>query len=224
MHQLTNTQEWISAPEAGPRKLGDLDRNIVALLGHKILRLRDILPNDRVRRRLYEVVAEDLRYEGERARRAQVALNDLELRLLAVPRPRADDLHVERARDFERLRDLLRDLLNTRKIVLRHRVRREDEGGVAGVHAGVLDVFGHGVDDELAFVRDRVDVELLGALNEFADDDRVQRRDRCGRGQVVLKRRFLVNDVHRRAGQDVRRPNEHRVPWVCCQYGFPDHE
>jgi hypothetical protein len=39
------------------------------------------------------------------------------------------------------------------------------------VHAGVLDVLRDGVDDERAVVRDGVDVDLLRAVDELADDD-----------------------------------------------------
>jgi hypothetical protein len=45
------------------------------------------------------------------------------------------------------------------------------------VHAGVLDVLGDGVVNDLAVARDRVDVDLLRVLDELGDDDRVVGRD-----------------------------------------------
>jgi len=45
------------------------------------------------------------------------------------------------------------------------------------VDAGVLDVFRDGRDDHVAILRNRVNVQLLGALDELGHDDGVDRRD-----------------------------------------------
>ena len=225
----TDAQERIRAPKPRPRKLRDLDRRILPRLRHHVHRRGHLPPHDRPRRRLDKIMPQHLRHERERARRAQVALDHLQRRLLFLPlgllplgilpsgraggRTRlADDLHVERPRDLERLGDLLRDALHARQLALPKRHGRQHERRVARVHARVLDVLRDGVHEQPPRVRDRVHVELLRARDELAHHDRVQWRDGRGGGEVVLERARLVHDVHRRAREHVRRPDEHRVP------------
>jgi len=52
----------------------------------------------------------------------------------------------------------------------RERVRRHHHGGIARVHAGVLDVFEHAADHGGLAVADAIDVELDGVLEEFVDE------------------------------------------------------
>lgn len=80
------------------------------------------------------------------------------------------------------------------------------------MNTGILDVLGNGMDEELSLVSNGVDVNFLSIIDEFGDDNRVKRRDRCCCGEVVLQSRFLVYDIHGCAGEDVRWTNKDWVP------------
>ena len=60
------------------------------------------------------------------------------------------------------------------------------------MHARVLDVLADGVVEHLAVVRDRVDLDLLGALDELGDDDRVVARDLGRAGEVAPSPTLLI--------------------------------
>jgi hypothetical protein len=68
-----------------------------------------------------------------------------------------------------------------RRMVSRYvRWGRQDQRGVAGVHAGVLHVLGDGRGAHLASAGHRVDLELLGVLDELAHHHGMRRRNLTG--------------------------------------------
>ena len=132
------------------------------------------MPRDRGRSVVNKVVTKDLRDKGERPRGTEITLDDLEFSGSAsLVGGLTDDLHVVRAGDLERGGDLLSDLLQAEHLVVSEGEGREDQGSIAGVHTGVLHMFGDGVQEKLALVRDSVNINLLSVVDELGDDNRV---------------------------------------------------
>lgn len=206
----TDTEVRISTSQSSPRELRNLDRDVVSLLGHEVDRSRNVLTNDRGGRDIDKVDTEDLGNEGERTRGTEVALDDLENRFLSRDRL-ANDLHVERTRDLERLGDFLSDDLETRHVVFDEREGRKDNRGVSRVNSGVLDVFRNGVDEEFTLVGDGVDIDLLGLVDELGDDGRVLGRDFGSGGEGVFESRLVPDNVHGGAREYVRRSDQDGV-------------
>ena len=105
-----------------------------------------------------EVVTRNFGHEGERARCTHVAFDDLYGVIFC------DELDVERSRDVERFDNAFRDDFRATDGFEVGALRRQDDCGVARVRAGVLDMFGDGVDDEFAFLRDAVYLDLSRIL------------------------------------------------------------
>jgi hypothetical protein len=80
------------------------------------------------------------------------------------------------------------------------------------VDPGKLDMLGDAVDDHLAVLCHAVDLNLLRALQELGDDHRVLRGDQGGLAQVLVERALGLGDVHRGAGKNVGRPDQHGIP------------
>ncbi|RUS29122.1 hypothetical protein BC938DRAFT_481034 [Jimgerdemannia flammicorona] len=195
-----DAQEGIGALQARPRELRNLDGLVGVVLGHEILRRRNVGVGEGTGGHVDEVGTEDLGDEGEGAGGAQVAFNDLELGGLAGV-GLFDNLHVERPRNLERRGDLFGDALEPGHGLLVEITRRQYE---------------YGVHEQLALVRDGIDVDLLRVLDELCDNDRVQRRHVGGLGEVVLENLGGVRDVHGGAGEHVRRADE---DWVANLVG-----
>ncbi|GIX61719.1 uncharacterized protein BcabD6B2_11540 [Babesia caballi] len=150
-----------------------------------------------------EVDVQSLGDEGESARSAQVALDDLDFVVLA------EVLHVEGATDVQVARQLLRDLLHAPVGAHEDVLSGQNEGGVAGVGPGVLHVLADGVVEDDALRGDAVDLDLLGVLDELGNHDRVLAVDHRGGLQKSLEVLEGDDDAHGGAGQDVRGPHEH---------------
>ena len=206
-----NSQEGVGSRQTSPGELRHLDGDVIPLLLHQVDGLGDINAHDGGGGDVNEVGTEDLGDEGERPRSTQVALDNLELGILASDGGLSDNLHVERTGDVEGLADLLSNLLQSVEVLLGKGEGREDESGITRVNTGVLDVLGDGVDEELSVVRDGININLLGVVDELRDDDGVERRNVGGGRQVVLQLRLVVDDVHSSTRQDVRRSDQDRV-------------
>jgi hypothetical protein len=196
--------------EEEQRTLRNLDGNVVALLGHEVDGSGNVLTDNGSGSDVDEVDAENLGNEGERTGRAKVALDDLEGGLLTGD-GLADDLHVVRTRDLERLGDLLSNDLESLHVVAVEGEGREDDGSVTRVNTGLLDVLGDGVDEELALVGDGVDVNLLSTVDELGEDGGVLGGDLGGGGERVLEGRLVPDDVHGGSGEDVGGTDEDGV-------------
>jgi hypothetical protein len=79
------------------------------------------------------------------------------------------------------------------------------------VNTGLLDMLANGVHNQVALGSNTVNINLLGALNELADDDRVVRRDAAGSLKLVLEILLAVDDGHGSARQDVTGTNQDRI-------------
>eukprot|EP00962_Isochrysis_galbana_P040190 scaffold14529_cov117-Isochrysis_galbana.AAC.11 len=198
-----DTQGRVGALEPLEGEHRHLDADVVFRRLH--VHWLDLGADHRLGGHLDEVDPEHLGREGARARRAQVALNHLDLAVLC------DELHVERAGDLERGGQLIGDFLHLEDVGRVERLRRQHERGVARVHAGVLDVLRDGLEQHLAVLGHRVHVDLAGVLDELGHHHRVLLGDGRGLGQVARQLAGRVGHVHRGAGEHVRRPHQARV-------------
>ena len=95
-------------------------------------------------------------------------------------------------------------------ISARQAVRRQRAAGIAGVHAGLLDVLHDAADQHVLAVADRIDVHLDGDVEEPVEQHRavvghLHRVVHVG-AQVVL----VVDDFHGAAAEHVGRPHHQR--------------
>lgn len=115
----------------------------------------DPLSDDDLRGHGDEVVVQRLRDERERARHAQVALDDFEHVVLG------DQLHVEGTGHFQRRGDGFGDGSDLGQRFRVEILRRSHQSGVARVDAGVFHVLGNGQAQQLAVLRHSVNVDFL---------------------------------------------------------------
>ena len=176
--------------------------------------LLDRLADHDARRGLRERDAGCLRREGHGARRARVRLDDVE----RVRHERV--LHVDQALHAAALGDRERRLAQTADLVVAQRAWRQRARRIAGVDAGLLDVFHDAADVQLVAVEQCVDVDLDRILQELVDeqrrgqasgDDRVGLRLVERAVDVLLKLGVVVNDLHAASAEHVARAHEHRV-------------
>src|SRR5438445_4914120 len=88
--------------------------------------------------------------------------------------------------------------------------RRQRARRVAGVDAGLLDVFHDPADVHLGAVAQRVDVDLDGVLEEPVDQHGVLRRQLGGTGDVAVQRLVVVHNLHATTAKHIGRPDEYR--------------
>ncbi|GKT75685.1 hypothetical protein ColTof4_08108 [Colletotrichum tofieldiae] len=206
-----DAEEGVGAGETGPGELGHLGSEVVTLDGHEVDRLRDLLANESLGGNVDEVGAEDLAHEGERTGGTKVALDDLQRRLTALRVVGLDDLHVEGTGDTPGLRNPLSDILDTVHGGLVEVRRGQDKSGVTGVDTSLLDVLTNSMEDQVAVRSNTVNIDLLGTLNELADDDRVVGRHVGGGLKLLLQVLLTVNDSHGSTGKDVTGANKNGV-------------
>lgn len=144
-----DSENRVRSRETTEGELGDLDADVVGRKVHRGVRL-DGDTEHNVRRHLDSVDAGDLGDEGEGPRRANVALDDLDLVVFG------DELDVVGSGDVEGSSDLGGGLLDAANRLGVEVLRREDEGRVSRVNSGVLDVLGDVVHDHLSVTSDSV--------------------------------------------------------------------
>ena len=191
--------------------MGNLGGEVVALDGHEVRGGGNVLSDEGFGGDVDEIGAEDFGDEGEGAGGAEVAFDDFEEGFAALGVVGFDDLHVEGAGDVPGLGDALGDVLAAGHDGGFEVCGREDQSGITGVHAGLLDVFGHGVDDEVAVGGDAVDVDFLRAFDEFGDDDWVVGGDVGSGFELILEVFLAADDGHGCAGEDVAGADEDGV-------------
>mmetsp|Transcript_7752 Transcript_7752/g.19782 ORF Transcript_7752/g.19782 Transcript_7752/m.19782 type:complete len:385 (-) Transcript_7752:47-1201(-) len=199
-----DAQHGVCAHQPREREHGRLDAHVVHLEQVDRGGLHRLAHHDACGQ-VDEVDLERLRGEGEGARGAQVALDHLDPVVLG------QELDVERTGDVEPLGDLERDALHAAHGLAVQLLRRQHERRVAGMHARVLHVLRNRVVDHLAVGGDRIHLDLLGVLDELGDHDRVLARDARRLREVAHELFGGVGDVHRRAREHVRRPDQARV-------------
>src|SRR5690606_30794699 len=104
--------------------------------------------------------------------------------------------------------DLLADLVLD---VHGQRVRRQRTGGVARVHASLLDVLHDRADDYLLAITHGIDIDFNGAVEEVVKQYRAVVGHLHGFTHVALELFFLVDDFHRPAAQHIGRTHHHRI-------------
>ena len=121
------------------------------------------------------------------------------------------ELHVHEADHAQLERHRARGRADLVLNVFAERVRRQDAGRVARVHAGLFDVLHDAADQNVGAVADRVDVDLDRVFEKAVDQDRAVGRDQHGFGHVLVERFVVVHDLHRAAAEHIRRTHEHRI-------------
>ena len=161
-----HSEYGVGVAQARERELRALDAHIFELERINLHRF-GMLAEHAAGGKVYEINLQHLRYEGEAARRAQVAFDDLDV---VVGR---QELDVEGAGDMQFSRDGCGGLayLGGRDSV--DLLRRELYRGVSRMHSRKLDMFGYRRGYDLAVVGDGVAFELLATLHERADHDRM---------------------------------------------------
>src|SRR5579862_1666616 len=150
-------------------------------------------------RRGNQLHARRLAHERNRARRARVRLEDVE-----VAAGRERDLDVEKADDAERAAERAYRVLDLLLLHGRQTRRGQDARRVAGVDSRLLDVLHDRGDVGVEAVAQRVDVDLDRILEKAVDEHAAEHRHLA---HLVV----AEADAHRPAAEDVRRTDEHRV-------------
>ena len=114
-----------------------------------------------------KVDLQDLGYEREAPGSAQVAFDDLDLIVFG------QELDVERAADAQGIGNLAGDLLDPPDRFHIELLRRELDGRITGMNAGIFDMFRDGIGQDLSFIGDGIELDLLASLHELADHDRM---------------------------------------------------
>mmetsp|Transcript_32322 Transcript_32322/g.72942 ORF Transcript_32322/g.72942 Transcript_32322/m.72942 type:complete len:353 (-) Transcript_32322:3441-4499(-) len=199
-----HAKDRVSAEQPREGEHGGLDANVLEV-EQRDLRGRAVRAHHHAGREIDEVDLERLGHEGEGARRSDVGFDDLDVVVLR------EELDVERARDVEGLGDLAGDALHAAHRLNVELLRGQDQGRIARVDAGVLHVLGDRVVDDDTISGDGIDLDLLRALDELGDDHRVIGRHVARKLQELDQIRIGEDDLHRRARQHVRRPDERGV-------------
>ena len=79
------------------------------------------------------------------------------------------------------------------------------------MNAGLLDVFHDRADDRDLAVGDAIDIHLDRVLEKAVDQDRAARADLDRAPHVAPQVIRVINQFHRAAAENERRPNEHRI-------------
>eukprot|EP00162_Nutomonas_longa_P015353 comp22285_c2_seq1/m.53234 comp22285_c2_seq1/g.53234 ORF comp22285_c2_seq1/g.53234 comp22285_c2_seq1/m.53234 type:complete len:353 (+) comp22285_c2_seq1:2477-3535(+) len=201
-----DTKHGVGALHALPRELRRLACNVVDLGEGDLGRRHTGETGKHTGCKIDKVDIVDLGHERERARGADIALNDLDV-VLAVPQ----ELHVHRARDVEALGDLGANIL---ELGMGHRVDargREKHGGIARVDTGVLNMLRERADNNLAVLRHGIKVKLAVAVVELGDHNRVVRADAGGLLEKMVEVLLTADHAHRGTREHIGRAHKHRV-------------
>ncbi len=147
------------AREAIEGQHGLFDADVLGDAAHRA-EVGEPLAEDDARGQLRHGHPGGLAHERHRARAARIHLEDVQLVVLV------GELHVDETPHAETKGEQLRLLAHLLERTLPERDRGDDAGGVAGVHAGLLDVLHHGADVDILAVGDGVHVHLDGILEE----------------------------------------------------------
>ena len=156
-------------------------------------------------RDLRERDTDGLGHERNGARGTRVGLDAVQLLVTH------SELDVHQADDAQSARDASGDLDDLTLERARQRDRWHGAGGVARVHAGLLDVLEDASDEQFLAIEHDVDVDLDGRFEEAVDEDRLVPRRSQRRTDLTCERRRVVDDAHRTAAEHERGPHEHRI-------------
>ena len=68
--------------------------------------------------------------------------------------------------------------------------------GIAGVHAGILDMLGNCVSEDFTAIRNGVELDFLAAVHELADDHRMLLRHVGCQREEMPELLLIIADVH----------------------------
>ncbi len=120
------------------------------------------------------------------------------------------ELDVHQTDDVEGLGQLARLHPQLVLDLLRQAVRGQRAAGVAGMHAGLFDVFHDAADQHVLAVADRIDVHLDGQIQKAIQQHRAVIRHLHGVDHVLAQVILVEHHLHCPAAQDVARPNHQR--------------
>src|SRR3989344_3284638 len=164
-----DARAWVCALDATERELWGFDGDVVEL--ERPVLAFDIFTKHRAKSKFRKIVAGHFGDERERAARADVELYHFDMIIFR------NELHVERSRYLQFLQYRSRNIFRAMNGLDIGALGRENDSRIARVRACIFDVFGNGVDDEFAFLRNTVNFYLARVLDEFRDDDGVIRRN-----------------------------------------------
>ena len=95
-------------------------------------------------------------------------------------------------------------------ISAREPVRRQRAAGVAGMHAGLLDVLHDAADQHVLAVAHRIDVDLDGEVEEAVEQHRAVVRDLDRLAHVLAQVVLVEHHLHGAAAEHVARPHHQR--------------
>ena len=154
-----HAQDRIGVAQAGEGELRGFHADIRQFEGVDSGSLR-VLAEHTAHGQVDEIQLQDFRHEGEATGGPQVALDDLHLPLVS------QELDVERAGDVQLGGDGGGHAPDAGGGHAVEFLRRELDGGVTRVDAGIFDVLGDGMRHDPAGVGHGVEFELLAALDE----------------------------------------------------------
>ncbi len=192
-----NAQYRVGVLQAGEGELAGLHADMVDVEG-TLVRLRVGRVEHDAGRRLDEVALEHFADEGERAARAEVALDDLHVAALRQV------LDVEGSADVQLLGYGAAHLLYLAGRGEAQLLGGEDHRGVARVDTGKLDVLRDGILHNLALLRHCVELHFVCLCHELAHDDGVFLAHLLCHPEEALQLLVGVADVHGGSREDVR--------------------
>ena len=82
-------------------------------------------------------------------------------------------------------------------------VRRKHTGGIAGMHAGLLDMFHDAADNSGFSIRNRIHINFNRIFQKFIDQHRVFGRRADGQARKIGQIFFVVDDLHGPSAQHI---------------------
>ena len=149
------------------------------------------------RSNIYQVDFQHFAYKREGTRRTEVALDNFDLVLSC------QILDIKRSGDIQLPGYLSGDTFDSADSLDIQFLRREHDGRVAGVHAGILHMLGDRISDDLAVARHSIHLDLFGIGHEFGDHHRVLLRHIRREGKELMQLLVVGADVHRCAGEHI---------------------
>ncbi len=203
------TEDGIDTGELDEGKNRFLDREIrrndfagYALIGQAA-------PRHAARGDLRQRQAGGLRDEGHRARGARIDFEHVDHRIVAPPLN--GELHVHQTDDVETLGHHLGLAAQLVLDLLREGKRRQRTGGVARMHARLLDVLHDAAYQHLSAVAQGIDIDLGGVVEEAVEQHRRSEGDLDRIAHVALEILLLMDDFHGAAAQHIGRPHHQRI-------------
>ena len=100
-------------------------------------------------------------------------------------------------------------------------IGRQYTGGIAGMNAGLFDMFHHAADDGILTVGNGVHIQLKGFFQELVNEHGLIRRGLDRQIEIFFKIFFIIDNFHGPAAQNKGGANHDRVSDIPCYgHGF----